>query len=116
MRTCSSYLESTLYILLSFNVSKVKVKVVLMGIELTSCIHDSRCQGLLSIEKTYHLHDVVDPIHVEVIDYSGLTGILSGEDKSFITQLTGFDGDWQCTSNGHKVAIKSQFTHNEIAR
>ena len=87
-----------------------------MGIELATGVDDGGRQGVLAMEEADHLHDVVDTIDIEVVDHSGLAGILCREDETFVAQLAGFDGDGQGATDGHEAAVESQLTHDEVAR
>ena len=89
------YFQRTLHILLSAYIREIRFKLKLPGIKFFTGIDNRRLQIPSSCNELNHFFDGRNAIHIQVIDDSGLTGILLGNDKTFESLFTRLDRNRQ---------------------
>ena len=89
--TGSGYLQGPLHILLSADIREVKIKIVLLLVELLAGVNYTWRELLLPGEKGNDIGEVVDAIDIEFVDDGCLALILLGHYQSFEMLSPGLD-------------------------
>ena len=114
MPTCSCNFQGALDALLSFDITEVKVVLVLLLIELMAGIDHCGLVGVCAVKKLNDIHERLHTINLEVIDDGGLADVLFRNNQPLELFLTCPDGDGKCTADRLQAAVKSQLAYQHV--
>ena len=87
--------------LLTFYISKIQLKIILLSVKLRTRIYYGRLQRMHTIKMSNHLIDMPDAIYLKFIDNGSFADVIFGYEKTFISHLPSLNSNRKCSLYWH---------------
>ena len=101
--------------MLSFDVGKIGLEVILLGVEFGACVHKFRFQGVGAVQVAQNLVHVAHAVDVQFVYHSRFAYIGLGYNQTLVSQLACLDGYGQCSAYGQDGAVQAELAQHHIA-